>query len=87
MTASDTIKKEIYVAVHGQTARFRIVKYAIMIPLFGGIYWKYGGEILAWVLGVALILALIMHFFFRWKSKGWMEDYGLYKSLFKKEPR
>lgn len=80
---NDTVKKEIYVAVHGQTAKFRLVKYAILLPLFGGIYWKWGGEVLGWSLLVALVFALALHFFFRWKSNGWMEDYGPYKSLFK----
>lgn len=72
------LKKEIYVAIHGQTARFRLVKYAILIPLFGAIYWFYGGEVLAWTLGVMFVLALAMHFFFRWKSNGWVEAYGPY---------
>lgn len=80
----DILKKELYVAVHGQTARFRMVKYAILIPLFGAIYWWGGWNLMAWCLGIALVLALAMHFFFRWKTNGWEEDWGPYKSLFKK---
>lgn len=80
---NDTIKKEIHVAIHAQTARFRVVKYAILVPLLAAVYWKWGGETFAWTLGVLLILALMMHFFFRWKSNGWMDDYGPYKSVFK----
>lgn len=79
----DVIRKELYVALHGQSARFRLVKYAILVPLLGGIYWWKGGAFFLKTLGILLILALAMHFFFRWKSKGWMEDYGPYKSLFR----
>ncbi len=79
----NVFKKELHVAIHGQSTHFRLVKYAILIPLLVSTYWWFGGEVLAWTLGVLLILALAMHLFFRWKSKGWMEDYGPYKSLFK----
>ena len=76
-------KKELYVAVHAQSARFRVVKYIIIVAVLGAVYsWK-GWEGVWWTLGVSFIFAIAMHFFFRWKSKGWMEDYGPYKSLFK----
>lgn len=81
----NVFKKELHVTIHGQTAKFRLVKYAILIPLFAVIYWWKGGEVLAWALGIALIFALAMHFFFRWKTNGWEDSWGPYKSLFKKE--
>lgn len=111
---NEVLKKELYVAVHGQSARFRIMKYAILIPLFAALYWwgvKWGegphckaglsagegggpaqifsrklceGEVLAWALGVLFILALAVHFFFRYKSNGWQDDWWLYKSVLKK---
>lgn len=75
------IKKELYVAAYGQTAKFRAVKYAILIPLFAAIYWWKSGEVLAWTLGIALILALAVHFLFRFKTKGWTEPWGPYTPL------
>ncbi|MFZ2555313.1 MAG: hypothetical protein WAZ27_02535 [Minisyncoccia bacterium] len=72
------LKKELYVAIHGQTARFRMVKYAILLPLFAIIYWFWGGEALFKALGIALIFAIAMHLFYRWKSKSWIEPYGPY---------
>lgn len=77
------LKKELYVAVHAQTARFRVVKYAILIPLFGAIYWWKGKEVTLWTLGIALVFAIAMHLFYRWKTNGWQDSWGGYKSLFK----
>ena len=76
---NESLKKELYVALHGQTVRFRIIKYAILVPLFGVIYWWKGWEITWKILGVALVFAIATHFFFRWKSKGWNESWGPYK--------
>jgi len=83
MASKGFLKKELYVAIHAQTARFRVVKYAILLPLFGAVYWWKGGKVLAWTLGVSLVFAIAMHFFFRWKTKGWEQSWGPYKSLFK----
>ena len=80
---NEILKKELYVALHAQTTRFRIVKYIVIFGVGGAVYWQWGGEVLAWALVGALVFALAMHFFFRWKSKGWNENYGPYKSLFK----
>lgn len=78
-------KKELYVAIHGQSARFRIVKYAILIPFFSIVYWLKGREVLVWALGVAFIIAIAMHLFYRWMTNGWQDSWGGYKALFKSE--
>lgn len=80
---NNLLKKELYVAIHAQTAKFRMVKYAVLLPLFGTIYWLYGGEVLLKTLGVLFILAIGMHLFYRWMTRGWENDWGGYKSLFK----
>ena len=66
---------------HGQSARFRLVKYAILIPLFAAVYWKFGGKVFAITLVALAILGSAMHFFFRWKTNGWRNDRWLYKRL------
>lgn len=78
-----SIKKELYVAFHGQSTRFRIVKYAVLIPLFALIYWKWGGEVLLKTLGVAFVFAIAMHLVYRWKTNVWRDDWGGYTSVFK----
>lgn len=77
------LEKELYVAIHAQTAKFRMVKYAILLPLFGVIYWVYGKEALLKTLGVLFVLAIAMHLFYRWMTNGWEDSWGGYKSLFK----
>ena len=77
------LKKELYVALHGQTARFRVVKYIVFLAVFGALYWWKGWGAVWWALGISLVFAIALHFFFRWKTKGWDEDWGPYKSLFK----
>lgn len=76
---NELMKKELYVAIHGQTARFRIVKYIVILAVLGTMYAWNGWKAVWQTLGVALIAALVMHFFFRWKSKGWNESWGPYK--------
>lgn len=73
-----TLKREFYVAAYGQSAKFRAVKYAILIPLFAAVYWWFGKEFLAWTLGVLLILALAVHFVFRYMTDGWKKQWWLY---------
>ena len=75
----ELIKKELHVIAHGQSARFRLVKYAILIPLVVALYvWK--GRTTTWKALLALaILGIAVHFFFRWKTKGWTESWWLFK--------
>lgn len=79
----NSLKKELHVAIHAQTARFRVVKYIIFALIFGAVYWLWGGRATLWMLGALILLALIVHFFYRWKTKGWEESWGGYTSLFK----
>ena len=76
-------RKELYVAIHAQSARFRLVKYAILVPLFAAIYRFWGGRAFLWTLGIALVFAIALHLFYRWKTDAWTKDWGGYKSVFK----
>lgn len=75
------IKKELYVALHAQTARFRVVKYIVFLAIFGAIYrWKGWGT--TWkVLLSMVVLGTAVHFFFRWMTEGWTKPWWLYKPL------
>ncbi len=84
MSFKSVVKKELYVAIHAQTARFRMVKYVIITAVLVFVHHNHGWEGVWWTLAIALVAAIAMHFFFRWKTKGWEEDWGPYKSLFKK---
>ncbi len=76
-------QKELHVALHGQTLRFRAIKYAILIPLCGIVYKFFGGIFLLKTLGFLLIVAVGVHFLYRYKTDGWTKDWGGYTSLFK----
>ncbi len=72
-------EREKHVVIHGQSVRFRLAKYAILLPLLFGLYvWK-GGVVLWQTLAVLLVLSLIIHFFFRYMSDGWRKSWWLYK--------
>lgn len=79
MSLKNFFKKELYVAIHAQTVRFRVVKYIVITAVLVFVQHHHGWEGVWWTLGIALIAAIAMHFFFRWKTKGWNESWGLYK--------
>jgi hypothetical protein len=75
---SKTIKREIEVAFskHAQPVWFRICKYAILIVLIF-LFWK---EKLFWtILFFFFIFSLLLHFWYRYKTKGWTMSYGGWK--------
>lgn len=71
------IKRELEVALskHSQPIRFRVLKYIVLgtfIYLFWGSNWL-------WItLGTLLTMALTVHFWVRYKTKGWTRSYGLW---------
>jgi hypothetical protein len=81
MTVKEWIEREKYVAIHGQTLRFRIVKYLILVAIAGSLYAWNGWTAVGMVFLTLFIVAIAVHFFFRWKTKGWTESWGPYKKL------
>ena len=79
MDFKDVYTRERNAIVHGQSVRFRIIKYIVLVPIFFGVYiWK--GALTMWyVLAVALVVSLIIHLFFRYMSDGWRKSWWLYK--------
>ncbi|OHB19818.1 MAG: hypothetical protein A2854_04195 [Parcubacteria group bacterium RIFCSPHIGHO2_01_FULL_56_18] len=84
MTFKGLVKKEIYVALHAQTARFRVVKYIVIFAILFALYvWKGWGT--TWKTLLAMfVFGTAVHFFFRWKTKGWTESWWSYQSLFER---
>ena len=66
---------------YGQSVRFRIVKYVILIPLFAGLYGWKGIGITLTVLAVLLVVATGVHFFYRWKTNAWRSPWGGFTPL------
>lgn len=78
MTLSKIIKRELEVAFskHSQPIWFRITKYVVLGTL---IYFLWGTNILWLVLLVLSLLSLCLHFWYRYKTKGWTQSYGKWK--------
>ncbi len=74
------IRKEVRVALSkkAQPVWFRLLKWAVIIPVTllmasRGYFWP-------WILG-ALAFSLSLHFFYRYKTKGWTRPYGLWNDV------
>jgi len=80
MTALETVKREIRVATsrRAQPVWFRIVKWAVAIGL-SAMLWRTP-YFFWWIFG-ALGLSLTVHFFWRWKTRGWTRPWGGWDDL------
>ncbi len=76
----DTLKKEWRVILYGQSVRFRLIKYAILLPAFAALYLYTGASVTLKVLGVLLIFSVLVHLFYRFKTNTWTKSWGGYKS-------
>ncbi len=80
------IKREKHVAMNAQPFVFRLIKWIVIITiLILLILWK--GWIVAGLVFLGLALTgTCVHFFLRWKTKGWTEPWGPYKKALLKKP-
>jgi cobalamin synthase len=78
MAFAETIKRELEVAFskHSQPVWFRIMKY---ILLGSALYFFWGSKFLWISLLVMFVFALLLHFWYRYKTQGWTKSYGLWK--------
>ena len=78
MTFSKVLKRELEVAFskEAQSVWFRILKY---ILLLSALYFFWGNKFLWITLGVLPVFSLSLHFWYRYKTKGWTQNYGLWK--------
>ena len=78
MAFNKTIKREIEVAFskHSQPVWFRVLKYIAL----GCMIYLFGGSKLFWIiLSVLVVISLILHFWYRYKTNGWTKSYGMWK--------
>lgn len=81
MTFKDFYKKEKHIIVHGQSRRFRVIKYIILFGIALGLYvWKGLGITVLLFLFLGIV-GIAVHFFFRWKTEGWTKSWGPYKRI------
>jgi len=78
MALNKTIKRELEVAFskHSQPIWFRILKYILL----GCILFFFWGTKLLWIiLLITFAFAMLLHFWYRYKTHGWTKSYGLWK--------
>ncbi|MES1219002.1 MAG: hypothetical protein ABUT20_26075 [Bacteroidota bacterium] len=78
MPINKIIKRELEVAFskHAQPVWFRIVKYILLALMF---YFLWGTRLL-WIILLSLFtIGFILHFWYRYKTKGWTKSYGMWK--------
>jgi hypothetical protein len=75
MSFSKTIKRELEVAFskHSQPLGFRLAKYLVIIVL---LYLLWGSKWLWIVFSGLSLMALAVHFWYRYKTDGWTKSYG-----------
>lgn len=78
MKWKNVIKRELEVAFSkkSQPIWFRIVKYIILGVL---IYLLWDSNMLWIVLLILFVLSLCLHFWYRYKTRGWTQSYGMWK--------
>jgi small-conductance mechanosensitive channel len=81
MRIKESIRREKYVVLHGQSWRFRVVKYIVIVGVVAALtLWKGWQTALFFIVSLG-VLGIIVHFVFRWKTKAWTRSWGPYKKL------
>lgn len=80
---SQALKREIYIILHGQSVRFRIIKYLILIGITVLLYKFYGSNGILYFYSFAFIFGIAVHLLFRWKTNGWRKSWGLFNTPMK----
>ena len=70
-----TLRREVRVALSrkAQPVWFRVLKWIVIIVL--AVYFWASPHFWLYV-AIALVFALALHFFWRWKTKGWTRPWG-----------
>ena len=81
MTFREFWQRELHVAIHGQTSRFRVVKYLMFLAVFSAVYYFFGPKTLTALLAALFVFAIALHAFLSWKTERWMKSWWLYKGI------
>lgn len=75
--------REKYIAIHGQSFRFRLVKWIILIAVGYCVFLWKGWAGVGWLVLSGAILGIGLHFVLRWKTRGWTQPWGPMKEVIK----
>lgn len=81
MTFRKFWERELHVAVHAQSSKFRVKKYLVLAVIFAITYFfsDWGGAGI--LLLLLTVIAIAVHFLFRWKTDAWTKSWGPYKKI------
>jgi hypothetical protein len=75
------LQRELYVAKHGQSFKFRVVKYIVILGIMVIIFQKYSWEGVLYALLFGGLMGITLHLFLSWKTNGWRNSWGIYKKI------
>ena len=78
MTLRELYQKEKDVVVHGQSKRFRILKYLVIVAIAALVYMWRGLATVGFLFLFLFVASIAIHFFFRWKTDAWEKSWGPY---------
>jgi len=70
------IQREKYVVLHGQSHRFRIIKYVVIVAISYLIFLRKGLLATGLLLLLLVVLGIGLHFFLRYKTNGRTKTWG-----------
>ncbi|MEP7264676.1 MAG: hypothetical protein ABI772_09260 [Bacteroidota bacterium] len=75
MKFTTLLKREVEVAFskHAQPIWLRILKYILLLSF---IYFFHDSHSFWIILAIVLVMGLMLHFFYRYKTNGWTKSYG-----------
>ena len=78
MALSKIIRREFEVAFskHSQPIWFRVLKYILLGTI---IFFFWGTKLLWIILPITFVFAMLLHFWYRYKTNGWTKSYSLWK--------
>ncbi len=76
-----TLRKELYVMKYGQSWKFRMMKYPVLLALGAFLYYIYGWQGVFLGLEIGMIGAIGLHLVFRWKTNAWTKSWGPYRKM------
>ena len=66
---------EVAFSKNSQPVWFRVMKYILLGIL---IYFTWRKPFFWWMIAALLIISLVIHFYYRYKTKGWTRSFGMW---------
>jgi hypothetical protein len=81
MSFKEFWRRELWVAIHGQSRSFRIKKWIVILVTAALLYYWFGLKTVLITLLVTGLLGLCLHFLLSYLTDHWRKDWGPYKRI------